>query len=173
MVYYIFMENNSPTPKDEALSFCIDSEKSATWFLRKIRQLSEEKDAIKAATAQRLGELEADEARLTHLYGEQLLAWAQSESAARRRATITLPLAGMALAFRKTPARLEITDPSAAIAEATVRGLVKTSPDMSAYREAATAALEATGELMPGVEVRPEGTSFTWRAIKKGEEPQS
>ena len=67
-------------------------------------------------------------------------------------------------------AGIQITDQSAAIAEATQRGLVKTSPDMSAYREAAQKTLESTGELLPGVEVKPEGTSFTWRAIKKGEE---
>lgn len=63
------MENTTPTPKDEAISFSVCDEKSATWFLRKLRIISEEKDAIKAATAQRLAELEADEARLTHLYG--------------------------------------------------------------------------------------------------------
>ena len=108
------MENTTPTPKDEQISFCIDSEKSATWFLSKLRRISEEKDAIKAATAQRLTELEADESRLTHLYAEQLRAWAQTESAARRRATITLPLAGMSVGFRKTPSRLEVTDQSAA-----------------------------------------------------------
>ena len=159
------MENTTPTPKDEAISFLITDEKSATWFLRKMRQLSEEKDAIKAATAQRISELEADEARLTHLYGEQLKTWAQSESTARRRATITLPLAGMCVGFRKTPARIEVTDQSAAIAEATARGFVKSSPDMSAYRVAAQKELETTGELLPGVEVKPEGTSFSWRPI--------
>ena len=166
------MENNSPTPKDEALSFSITDEKSATWFLRKMRIITEEKDAIKAATAQRLTELEADESRLTHLYGEQLKAWATTESEARRRQTITLPLAGMSVGFRKTPAGITITDQSAAIAEATLRGLVKTSPDMSAYRMAAQEALEASGELLPGVELKPEGTSFAWRAIaaKKGGE---
>ena len=165
-------KTTTPTPKDEAISFSICDEKSATWFLRKMRIISEERDAIKAATAQRLSELEADEARLTHLYGEQLKTWAQSESAARRRQTITLPLAGMSVGFRKTPAGITITDQSAAIAEATARGFVKTSPDMSAYRVAAQEALEATGELLPGVEVKPEGTSFAWRAIaaKKGGE---
>ncbi len=160
------MDNATPTPKDEAISFSITDEKSATWLLRKLRILSEERDAIKAATGQRLAELEADEARLTHLYGEQLKTWAQSESAARRRQTITLPLAGMSVGFRKTPAGIAITDQSAAIAEATARGFVKTSPDMSAYREAAQAELESTGELLPGIEVKPEGTSFAWRPIK-------
>ena len=85
------MNETTPTPKDEALSFCIDSEKSATWLLSKLRRISEEKDAIKAATAQRLSELEADESRLTHLYGEQLKTWAEGESEKRRRQTITLP----------------------------------------------------------------------------------
>jgi hypothetical protein len=161
----------TPTPKDEAISFSVCDEKSATWLLRKLRQIGEERDAIKAATAQRLTELEADEARLTHLYGEQLKAWATTESAARRRQTITLPLAGMSVGFRKTPARVEITDQSAAIAEATARGLVKTSPDMSAYRVAAQEALEASGELLPGTELKPEGTSFAWRRHR--EPPQT
>lgn len=163
------METTETKERTEAPErFTISDEKSATWLLRKLRMIDEEKDAIKAATAQRLKELEADEDRLTHLYGEQLRTWAQGESEARRRQTITLPLAGMALAFRKTPARVGITDQSAAIAEATARGLVKTAPDMSAYRVAAQEALETSGELLPGVELKPESTSFAWRAIKAG-----
>ena len=72
----------------------------------------------------------------------------------------------MSVGFRKTPSRLEVTDQSAAIAEATARGFVKTSPDMSAYREASQKELESTGELLPGVEVKPEGVSFSWRRLE-------
>lgn len=160
------METKETTEATER--FTISDEKSATWLLRKFRQISEERDAIKAATAQRLSELEADEDRLTHLYGEQLKAWATTESEKRRRQTITLPLAGMQVAFRKTSAALFVADQAKAQAEATARGLVKTAPDLSAYRMAAQSALEQSGEILPGVELKPESQSFTWRAIKPG-----
>ncbi len=43
---------------------------------------------------------------------------------------------------------------------------MKSSPYLSAYRVAAQEALETSGELLPGTELKPEGTSFAWRPIK-------
>jgi hypothetical protein len=164
-------QSTEPNETTERPAFVIDSEQSAAWFLRKLRTITEEKDAIKAATTQRLAELDADEKSLTGRFWEQLQAWAQSESETRRRQTITLPLAGASVSFRKSAARVEITDQSKAIAEATERGLVKTSPDLVAYRTAAQEWLDTSGELLPGIELKPESTSFSWKPIaaKKGD----
>ena len=165
------METTETTPATEATekpTFTITDEKGAVWLLRKLRAISEEKDAIKAATAQRMAELDADEKQLTHLYGEQLRAWAEGESEKRRRQTITLPLAGMQVAFRKSAATLFVADQAKAGEEATARGLVKTSPDLTGYRAEVEAWFEKTGEILPGFDRKPEGQSFTWKPIKPG-----
>lgn len=148
--------------------FVITDEKGAVWLLREFRKIGEERDAIKAATAQRVAELDADEKQLTHLYEDQLRAWAEGESEKRRRQTITLPLAGMQVAFRKTAATLFVADPLKAAEEATARGLVKTTPDISGYRAAAETWMEQTGDLLPGFDRSPAGQSFSWRPIKAG-----
>lgn len=66
--------NTNPAPNDEKEAFSITDERSAVWYLRKIRQIGEEREAIKAATAQRLHELDVDQKRLEHLYSDQLRA---------------------------------------------------------------------------------------------------
>lgn len=167
------METETTTTEATAERFTITDEKGAVWLLRKLRAIDEERDAIKAATAQRLAELDADEKQLKHLYGDQLKAWADGEREKRRRQTITVPLAGMALTFRKSAATLFVADPIKAAEEATARGLVKTSPNLTGYRAEVEAWFEKTGELLPGFDRKPESESFTWKPIKAKESAES
>jgi hypothetical protein len=167
---HLGMTTEPPVPPVEGGKerFTITSEKDAVWLLTKLRKIAEDRDAIKAATTQRVAELDADENQLKHLYEEQLKAWAAGESEKRRRQTITVPLAGMQVAFRKTAAALFVADPVKAAEEAMARGLVKTTPDLSSYRAEAEAWLEQTGDILPGFDRKPEGQSFSWRPIKAG-----
>lgn len=167
----------APTEGDattERPRFEITDEKSAVWYLRKLRGIEEEQDAIRAATAQRLAELDADQKRLEHLYSDQLTAWARTEIERRRRKTITLPLAGMAISFRTAPARVEIEDRATAEDVARSLGYLKpAAPDLAGYRAAAVEALEARGELLPGCRLVEGAERVSVRridAIKAGEE---
>jgi len=165
----------TPTPKD-AEAFGITDEKSATWLLRKLRAIDEEQEAIKAATDQRVKELQADRERLMGRFGSELEAWAREESAKRHRKTITLPLAGMAVAFRTNPARLVVESEADAIttARAVAPQTLTTETvekfDRAAFLAHAKATLESTGEVLPGVSLTEERESFSVKAIKKGGE---
>ena len=77
--------------------FTIDSESAAAWYLRKLAGIDAEIEAIKAATLQRVEELQADRAGLERRFGGELEAWARGEAEKRRRRTVTVPLAGMAV----------------------------------------------------------------------------
>ena len=145
---------DTKAPKDTEATerFTITDEKSATWYLRKLAAIEAEAEAIRAATAQRLAELASDRARLEHLFGSQLEAWARQEAECRRRRTVTLPLAGACIALRRVPSRLEMIDREAAADVALTLGMLKPpAADLLAYAEHARVHFEATGELLPGV----------------------
>lgn len=155
--------------------FHIDSEKTASWLLSKLRAIEDEKAAIEDATRQRLDELTADYNRLMNRFGSELENWARGESEARRRKTITLPLAGASVSFRTVPARVELTETAAEIA-ATLGFMKAPTPDLSAFRKHAEAQLKETGELIPGATMREAEERFyikTPKAKKGGEtEPE-
>lgn len=139
--------------------FTIDSEKAASWLLSKLRAIEDEKAAIEDATRQRLDELTADYNRLMNRFGGELENWARGEAEARRRKTITLPLAGSSVAFRVVAARVELTDTAAEIA--TTLGFMKApAPDLSAFRKHAEAQLKETGELIEGATIREAEERF-------------
>lgn len=50
----------NPTETTEKKPFCIDSEDTAAWLLRKLAGYRAEQERIKAATETRLAELESD-----------------------------------------------------------------------------------------------------------------
>ena len=153
----------------------ITDEKSAAWFLRKIRILREERAAIKAAVEARDAELEADENRLMSLYGQQLEAWARTESEARRRRTVTVVTAGMQLCLRVVPSRLTIENRDDAITTAravcpdSVTTESVTNFDTAAFLAHAQSVLESGGELLPGVTLTESKESFSVKPVKKGE----
>lgn len=150
--------------------FEIHDEKTATWYLRKLRTIEEEKAAVEAATAQRMAELDNDRRRLEALFGDQLTAWAREEAQRRRRKTVTVPLAGMSIAFRTAPARIEVEDRATAEEVARSLGYVRTAPDLAAYRDAATKALADRGELLPGCRLTEELEKVSIRKITEGKE---
>ena len=109
--------------------FHITNESAAVWLLRKLRANQEEAGAIKSATAKRLHELESDYNGLMAHFGAELENWARGEAEARRRKTITLPLAGCSVAFRTSPARLELSEDALEIA-ATLGMMKEPAPDL-------------------------------------------
>ena len=92
-------------------------------------------------------------------FGAELENWARGEAEVRRRKTITLPLAGCSVAFRTSPARLELSEDALEIA-ATLGMMKEPAPDLVAFRKHAQTLLETTGEVIPGVVLKEAEERF-------------
>jgi hypothetical protein len=163
------IENPTEAPETAPERFTIDSESAAAWYLRKLGTIDSEIEAIKAATLQRVEELQADRAGLERRFGGELEAWAREEAERRRRKTVTVPLAGMAVSFRTVAPRLEI-EPQKATEIAFTLGFV-TPPgepvaDLGAFKAHAEKVFGETGELLPGVRRTEERESVKVGPIK-------
>lgn len=159
---------NTDTAPAEA--FTIDTEQKAAWVLRKIRTIQDEREAIKAATAERLEQLDADENSLMARFAEPLRVWAEGEAERRRRKTVTLPLAGASLTFRSVAASVVVQDKKTAAEVAVSLGYTKpATADLTAYKDAAVEALEKCGELLPGCAISEARESFGISFPKKGD----
>ena len=160
---------DTPTPK--GADFRIDSESAATWYVGKLRRIEQERAAIKAATTERLRQLDASEARLKGRFDADLKLWAQEQVKERRRKSITLPLAGATVSLREVPESVTYSeDPQAkaALAEIAISsGFVKTTADLTAYKKHGAEWLKETGELLPGLTIRERSEALS---IKFGEE---
>jgi hypothetical protein len=160
---------DTPTPK--GADFRIDSESAATWYVGKLRRIEQERAAIKAATAERLRQLDASEARLKGRFDADLKLWTQDQAKERRRKSITLPMAGATVSLRDVPEAVTYSeDPQAktALAEiAITAGFVKISADLAGYKKYGADVLQKTGELLPGLTIRERSESLS---IKFGEE---
>ena len=169
------MKETQETPTGAPERFQITDEASAAWYLRKLGAIDGEIEAIRAATLQRVEELQSDRARLEGRFGAELEAWARQESEKRRRRTVTVPLAGMAVSFRTVAPRLEL-EPMKAAEVAFTLGFV-TPPgvpvaDLRAFQAHAQSHFDATGELLPGVRRTEERESVKVgpiRAARRGE----
>jgi hypothetical protein len=155
-------ENQTEAPE----AFIIDSEDKATWYARKLKAIHDEREAIKAATLARIAELDADERSLRGKFDAQLESWAMGESERRRRKTITLPLAGVALKFRAVAGKLiEAKDAGQVRAEvAQTLGFltepVAPAPDVKRYAAHAREQFDATGEILPGFKFQEAKNAF-------------
>jgi hypothetical protein len=153
-------------PGDPKKPFEIIDEQTATWYARKLKGIHDEREAIKAATLARIAELDADERSLRARFDQQLESWAMGESERRRRKTITLPLAGVALKFRALAGRLiEAKDGGTVRAElAQTLGFMTPptapAPDVKRYAAHARAQFEEHGEILPGFEFTEPRQSF-------------
>lgn len=158
----------TPTETSEAKKpFEIIDDQTATWYARKLKAIHDERSAIKAATLARIAELDTDERGLRTKFDSQLESWAMGESERRRRKTITLPLAGVALKFRQVPGRLiETKDGGTVRAElaATLNFFTEPTvpaPDVKRYATHARQQFEQHGEILPGFEFTEARQSFT------------
>jgi hypothetical protein len=156
-------ENQIEAPE----AFIIDSEDKATWYARKLKAIHDEREAIKAATAARIAELDADERSLRARFDSQLESWAMGETERRRRKTITLPLAGVALKFRAVAGKItESKDAGQVRAEIAVTLGFMTeptapAPDVKRYAAHARQQFEEHGEILPGFEFTEARNAFT------------
>ena len=145
--------------------FTLDSPEKVEWYLKKLATLESEKERVKRQAARRLKEIEEDVESLRFQFQAQAEAWAKQELERRGSTRKTLTLLQGSIAFRRLPKRLVVTDRAAALEAATrftatlshcVKVKTSVELDANAYKEAGWQTLETTGELLPGLEVKPE-----------------
>lgn len=148
---------------DDKPEFHVTDRRSAEWLLSKLHELESREALVKSQAETILRQCKNDRDSLMARFGAELEAFARQEIArqgGRRKSLATLY---GTLAFRTAPARLEIADTQTAADVAQTLGLVKTAPDLVAYRKAAQEALESRGELLPGVAMTEERETFAVR----------
>ena len=164
------IDDTTPNPE----TFVLDSEEKVNWLLRKLGNLEAEKARITQQSREMLARLDSEEKSLRWKFEEGLKAFAVSrleEDHGKRKSVILLQ---GTLAFRTQPRAIKLTDTTAALRYAQERGLkdaVKTveTLETSAYAELAAKTLEGTGELLPGMDVQPERELFSIRFAKREE----
>ena len=152
----------------ETPAFCIDTAERADWLLRKLGNLAAEKSRITAQAAAIVAQLDTDTARLMHLYGAQLEAFAREELARRGNRRRSLTLLQGTCAFRSVPGGFRLADPAAALEHVQnepsgYAGLIDLVPRLRTddYRAIAQRHYEETGELLPGTEDRADRETLT------------
>lgn len=137
--------------------FCICDERSAGWYLDRLAALEEKESRLAAQFEAMRRDIQADRERLKGRFDEELAAWAREHLPRGKK---SLKLLQGTVAFRSVPPSLRIGDPEAALAHARAHHpaliVVSERVDARAYSDMAKETLEATGELLPGVE-RSEG----------------
>ena len=145
--------------------FEINDEGSANWYLRKLRNLENEKATIQAQAAAMVKALDADIHRLEFMYGQQFQTWVRAELDRRGGKGKSLPLFQGTASFRTVPRSLRVLNSREAMEYAKLQGwdVIKTveSLDADGYKKQATAALGETGEVLPGIEIVEGRESFT------------
>ena len=153
-----FTEENAQETERE--QFHIDSDQAAEWFLRKLANIETEKARITAQAAEMVRQLDCDAQRLRHFYEGELLDYARRKLAVQGNRRRSLTFFQGTVAFRTVAPSVKVSNPAAALVYAQENGLpaVKTvvTLDAAAYRAAADAHMQETGELLPGLETTPE-----------------
>lgn len=163
-----------PTDREE---FHITDESSACWLLRQLANIQAEQQRIKAQAEAMIARLQTDHDRLTHLFGNELEAWARTELLRRGGRRKSLHTLQGSLGFRTVPASVRITDERAALDYARARPeqfprAVYTEERLrtGVYSVLAKRAMQQTGEVMPGVELIPEREAFRIQFRTESEE---
>lgn len=148
----------------EKKPFCIDSESRADWLMGKLANIRAEQARITANAQKRIDELESDYTNLYGRFGQQLEAWARNETIARRRKTVTI--GNGSIAFRAVPERLIVSDLVTAtqtarlVCPAAIVATTTEKLDTAALLDRAQKALQETGEILPGIDLRPADESI-------------
>lgn len=144
----------------------ICSEAEANTFLRRKRQIEDDRATIKLQSEKMLAELNRREKQLDYFWLHRVRVFAVNESLKRGKQTIQLFFG--TLAFRKSKGgklrfdseKLEAAEDYAK-AQGVIGDLATYKLSKSAYLEWAQEQMEKTGELVPGVELTEEDTSFS------------
>ena len=107
---------------EERERFEIKDEASANWYLRKLRNLENEKDTIKAQAAAMLKALDTEIHSLEFRFGPQFETFVRGELDRCGARSKTLPLFQGTASFRTVPASLRVRNVTEAIEHARAQG---------------------------------------------------
>lgn len=141
-------------------TFTLDSQEKVEWALRKIGAWSDEEARVKAQSKAILDRIAGEKARFLAYFEGQLEAWARDQIKDGKRRSVDTVYG--TLAFRKVPQHLSLLDKEKAFEWATMNARTALTEvlDTKAYAEYAKVWLEQTGEVAPGMELKPERDSF-------------
>jgi len=162
------MDQEYSGPEDR---FVIDTVEKAEWALSKLGNWDAEEKRIKAQAQAMLNRIATDRDKFLSRFEADLEAFAkaQIEAAGGKRKSVDT-LQGT-LAFRKVPPQLAVVDREAALAYARQHAPTAVAEVLNAteYRESALLALQQNGEVLPGMELKPERESFSIRFKESAE----
>lgn len=160
-------QSEGMNPPEERERFEVCDEATANWYLRKLRNMENEKDTIKAQAAAMVKALDTEINGLEFRFGQQFETFVRGELDRRGGRTKTLPLFQGTASFRTVAASLRVRNVTEAMEHARAQGwdAIKTTETLDAdrYKKEAAAARQETGELLPGIELTEERESFTIR----------
>lgn len=170
---FLTEEAHLPTTTTEipVTTFRITDDAAADWLLKQYSCIDAEIALIQAQAAAAVKRLQSDRESLERLYQSELEEYTRQRLQMDKRGRKSIILAHGTLAFRTVPAGLKIVDEQAALEWAienercleTVRVL-----DKNIFRVIATDTVNATGEILPGVEYVGERESFSIKFGKEG-----
>ncbi len=156
-----------PQETPEASTFCIDSDRAADWLLARYAAIDAEIALVEAQAADVVKRLRSDRERLEYLFGGQLEQYVRQRLAADPAGRRSLILLHGTCQFRTVPASVKVYEPTVALLWARehrpdlVLTTTREEVDTHAYREIAVAALETTGEILPGCMQSAAKETFT------------
>lgn len=145
--------------------FHIDSDKAAEWLLRELANIEAEKNRISAQANAMIADLESSRKRLMQLYEQELTNYVQKRLETAGGKSKTVKFLQGTCQFRTVPGGLRLTNPDAAFKQAIDTGFEnlfesKITLNSAAYREYAQARFEEDGEIVPGMEIKPDEERF-------------
>lgn len=151
----------APAPVEDG--FRIDSDDKVEWALRKIGAWDAEHARVKAHSESILKRITSEKESFLARFQVDLEEYTRQKIEGGKRRSYETVYG--TLAFRKVPSTLAISDPDAALAWARENAptAVRETLSIKEYSEQAKLALQQTGEVLPGVEVKPERESFSIR----------
>jgi len=151
--------------------FVIDSNDKAEWALCKLGNWDAEEKRIKAQAQAMLSRIATDRDKFLSRFEADLEAFARAQIEASGGKRRSHELLQGTLAFRKVPPQLSVVDREAALAYAKQHAPTAVAEVLNAteYREGALLALQQNGEVLPGMELKPERESFSIRFKESAE----
>lgn len=149
--------------------FAIQDEETADWAAWKMVTHAERIAAIKAQSASRLKEAQAEAERFRNRFESELITWFEANRGTKSK---SLKLASCTLSMRTVPGGFRVTDQEAAIGWANDNKpeAITTRTVQVLDENALILAAKADGEVIPGLEYRDERESFSVKAPKVANE---
>lgn len=144
-------------------AFVLDTEDKVEWALRKLGSWDAEHARVKAHSESILKRIATERESFLNRFQADIEAFAKAKVEGGKRRSYETVYG--TLAFRKVPPTLSVVDKDAALAWAKEHDptSVMETLNVKSYSERAKLDLQQNGEILPGMELKPERESFSIR----------